>query len=199
MQEASQDIVDLTLTAAGGADSSGKTEDEDVVRQRAGSVAESVRPNDRRSLQRYRARSDDRYRGDRVLRASVNQLVRIRQIDKRISLLVDDAHDMQTLEKDRHAFSKHVLLPRQLLFERQLVRHLTARYRRLGTVLSDTHRSFEAAGACTRDVARDALNFRIVVRLHHHTIILSEPAKSSIDLTDEFSCGREGGERENCE
>ncbi len=143
------------------------------------------------SLHRNRRCPIDGDRGHAVLRRTLDDAVRIREVDERVARPVDHAHDPQLLEHERDSLAEDLFLRRERLCERDRP-DLPARDRRLRLVLGEPEPTLDPAGLGARDVTGHARDLRIVVGIDDDLVIRPDQLEHRVDLPDRLGPGQRG-------
>jgi hypothetical protein len=141
----------------------------------------------------------DRHGRGRVLRRPFDQLVRIDHIDEHVPLGVAAAHDLHLLEEQRTTLAKHVVALREFRLEADGT-DLTACERDVRHFLGKTEPTLEAALFRHREVARHAVDLRVVEAIGSKLVVRRQPFEHRGAAEDQIRligglCGGGAGDR----
>ena len=118
------------------------------------------------------------------MRRTVDQSIRVGQVDQYIAFAVNHAHHAQFFEHQGNALAEHFLLWRQVLAGKRNRADLAAGDRRLGLVFRQTEGALDTAGLGARHIAGHAIDLGVVIGFDHYLVIGADQDEGRGYFTD---------------
>jgi hypothetical protein len=122
----------------------------------------------------------NRNRADAVLRAAFDDPIAVSHIDQHVALLVEEAHDLQRLEKQAAPLVENALAIRDFALDLDRA-DLAARNAGVASVLGYAQGALHPPGLGSADVAGDAVDFGVVKTVDDDLVIRAQEPKLRAD------------------